>query len=367
LARGIGTVSGRVSVFSRLDVAGHEQVTFCHDRRLGLHAIIAIHSTVLGPAIGGTRFRLYASDDDALEDVLRLSRAMTYKSAVAGLNLGGGKAVVLGDPTTDKSDALLRSYAGFVDRLGGRYLTAEDVGTTQADMDLIREVTPWVTGVSEAQGGSGDPSPATAYGLLHAMRAAALHVWGDAALEGRHVAIAGTGKVGSHLARHLLEAGARLTVADVDRAAVERVVGLDPARVDVAAPETVHATACDIYSPCALGSALNDVTIPELRTAAVVGAANNQLADASGAARLAQVGVLYAPDYVVNAGGVINLAEELVGYDRHRAWKRIEGIFDTTTAVFKRAESDGLTTAAAADRMAEERLAHGAATSQPPS
>jgi glutamate dehydrogenase/leucine dehydrogenase len=367
LARGIGTVSGRVSVFSRLDVAGHEQVTFCHDRRLGLHAIIAIHSTVLGPAIGGTRFRLYASDDDALEDVLRLSRAMTYKSAVAGLNLGGGKAVVLGDPTTAKSDALLRSYAGFVDRLGGRYLTAEDVGTTQADMDLIREVTPWVTGVSEAQGGSGDPSPATAYGLLHAMRAAALHVWGDAALEGRHVAIAGTGKVGSHLARHLLEAGARLTVADVDRAAVERVVGLDPARVDVASPETVHATACDIYSPCALGSALNDVTIPELRTAAVVGAANNQLADASGAARLAQVGVLYAPDYVVNAGGVINLAEELVGYDRHRAWKRIEGIFDTTTAVFGKADAEHITTAAAADRMAEERLELGPATPQPPS
>ena len=356
-----------MSVFSRLDVAGHEQVTFCHDRRLGLNAIIAIHSTVLGPAIGGTRFRRYASDDDALEDVLRLSRAMTYKSAVAGLNLGGGKAVVLGDPATDKSDALLRSYAEFVDRLGGRYLTAEDVGTTQADMDLIREVTPWVTGVSEAQGGSGDPSPATAYGLLHAMRAAALHVWGDAALEGRHVAIAGTGKVGSHLARHLLEAGARLTVADVDSAVVERVVGLNPERVDVASPATVHTTACDIYSPCALGSALNDVTIPELRTGAVVGAANNQLADASGAARLADAGVLYAPDYVVNAGGVINLAEELLGYDRQRAWQRIEGIFDTTTAVFERAASEGVTTAAAADLMAEERLALGAATSQPPS
>jgi len=354
-----------MSVFSRLDVAGHEQVTFCHDQTLGLHAIIAIHSTVLGPAIGGTRFRRYPSDDDALEDVLRLSRAMTYKSAVAGLDLGGGKAVVLGDPGTDKSDALLRSYAEFVDRLGGRYLTAEDVGTTQADMDLIREVTPWVTGASEDRGGSGDPSPATAYGLLHAMRAAAQHVWGNAALEGRHVAIAGTGKVGSHLARHLLEAGARLTVADVDSAAVEPIVGLDPARVDVAPPATVHAVACDIYSPCALGSALNDVTIPELRTAAVVGAANNQLADASGATRLADAGVLYAPDYVVNAGGVINLAEELVGYDRQRAWQRIEGIFDTTTAVFKRAASDGITTAAAADCMAEERLARSGEAGHP--
>ncbi len=356
-----------MSVFSRLDVAGHEQVTFCHDRTLGLHAIIAIHSTTLGPAIGGTRFRRYPSDDDALEDVLRLSRAMTYKSAVAGLRLGGGKAVVLGDPSTDKSDAVLRAYAEFVDRLGGRYLTAEDVGTTQADMDLIREVTPWVAGVSEAQGGSGDPSPATAYGLLHAMRAAALHLWGDPALEGRHVAIAGTGKVGSHLARHLLEAGARLTVADVDGDAVERVIALDPARVDVALPATVHATACDIYSPCALGSALNDATIPELRTAAVVGAANNQLADPAGAAQLVQAGVLYAPDYVVNAGGVINLAEELAGYDRRRAWQRLEGIFDTTTAVFRRADAERITTADAADRMAEERLALGAATSQPPS
>lgn len=360
-------MSGRVSVFSRLDVAGHEQVTFCHDRRLGLHAIIAIHSTVLGPAIGGTRFRRYASDDDALEDVLRLSRAMTYKSAVAGLSLGGGKAVVLGDPTTDKSDALLRAYAEFVDRLGGRYLTAEDVGTTQADMDVIREVTPWVTGVSEAQGGSGDPSPATAYGLLHAMRAAALHLWGDTALDGRHVAIAGAGKVGTHLARHLLEAGARLTVADVDSAATERVVGLEPGRVDAAPPATVHATACDIYSPCALGSALNDMTIPELRTAAVVGAANNQLADASGAARLAEAGVLYAPDYVVNAGGVINLSEELVGYDRRRAWRRIEGIFDTTTAVFRKADAERITTADAADRMAEERLARSGEAGQPPS
>jgi valine dehydrogenase (NAD+) len=356
-----------VSVFSRLDVAGHEQVTFCHDRRAGLDAIIAIHSTALGPALGGTRFRRYGSEDDALEDVLRLSRAMTYKSAVAGLALGGGKAVVLGDPRIDKTDALLRAYAEFVDRLGGRYLTAEDVGTTQADMDLIRGVTPWVTGISEAQGGSGDPSPATAYGVLHAMRAAAQHVWGDAALAGRHVAISGTGKVGTHLARHLLDAGARLTVADVDGDAVERVVAIDPARVDVAAPATVHATACDIYSPCALGGALNDTTIPEIRASAVVGAANNQLARPSSAAQLAEAGVIYAPDYVVNAGGVINLAQELAGYDRQRAWRRIEGIFDTTRDVFTRAEAERITTADAADHMAEDRLAAARAELQPPS
>jgi valine dehydrogenase (NAD+) len=359
-------VNGGVSVFSRVEAGGHEQVVFCQDRATGLHAIIAIHSTALGPALGGTRFRAYPSEDAALDDVLRLSRTMTYKSAVAGLDLGGGKAVIIGDPHIDRSDALIRAYAGFIDRVGGRYITAEDVGTTEADMNLIQEVTPWVTGVSESRGGSGDTSPATAWGLLHAMRAVAQHLWGDASLSGRHVVISGVGKVGSHLAEHLLAAGARLTVSDVDDAAVKRVAAAAPDRIDIALPERAHAVPCDIYSPCALGGALGVSTIPELRTTAVVGGANNQLEEPRCADLLADASVLYAPDFVVNAGGVINVADELAGYNRERAWARVAGIFDTTIAVVRRAEGEGITTETAAERIAEERLARAEAT-QPPS
>ena len=358
-----------MTVFSRLDRAGHEQVAFCHDGRLGLHAIVAIHSTALGPALGGTRFRRYPSEDDALDDVLRLARAMTYKAAVAGLDLGGGKAVIIGDPAVDRTDDLIRGYAAFIDGLGGRYITAEDVGTTEADMNVIREVTPWVTGVSEGRGGSGDTSPATAWGLLHAMRAVARHLWGDTSLAGRHVAISGVGKVGGHLAERLLNNGARVTVADVDATATARSVALAPDRVDVVSPDRVHATRCDIYAPCALGGALNVTSINELRASAVVGGANNQLAEPACSEQLAAAGVLYAPDFVVNAGGVINVADELHGYDRQRAWRRIEGIFETTLTVIRRADEDGVTTEVAAERMAEDRLAaaRGDAASQPPS
>jgi len=345
-----------VSVFSRVEAGGHEEVLFCHDHASGLRAIIAVHSTVLGPALGGTRFRPYRDEDEALDDALRLSRTMTYKSAVAGLGLGGGKAVVLGDPQTDRTDALIKAYADCIASLGGRYITAEDVGTTEADMNLIREITPFVTGVSEDRGGSGDTSPATAYGLLHALRAVAAHLWGDQSLAGRHVVISGVGKVGSHLAEHLLEESARVTVADVDDDAVKRVVALAPDRIDVVAPGAAHAVPCDVFSPCALGGVLSRETIPELRTAAIVGGANNQLADPSCAALLDAAGVLYAPDFVVNAGGVINVADELAGYNRERAWRRIAGIFDTTLAVVGRADADRVTPEAAAERLAEERL-----------
>jgi leucine dehydrogenase len=343
-----------VDVFDRLAADDYEQVVLCHDRASGLRAIIAIHSTRLGPALGGTRFYPYADEDAALNDVLRLAKGMTYKSAAAGLDLGGGKAVILGDPATAKTEALMRIYARFVDTLGGRYITAEDVGTTQADMDLIRRETTFVTGVSRSLGGSGDPSAATAYGVLHGMKAVAKHLWGATELEGRHVVVAGVGKVGYALVRHLVEERARVSVTDVATEAIERAVR--DFGVEALPVEKAHAAPCDVYSPCALGAVLNPTSIPELQCAAVVGSANNQLADPSCSDLLATAGVLYAPDYVVNAGGVINISEELLGYHRERAYAKVRRIFDTTLAVIGTAERDGITTTAAADRLAEARM-----------
>lgn len=343
-----------MQVFERVNGDAYEQVVFCEDRPTGLRAIVAIHSTLLGPALGGTRFYPYDAEDDALEDVLRLAKGMTYKSAAAGLDLGGGKAVILGDPEKVKSEALLRAYARFVDSLGGRYITAEDVGTSQPDMDLIHRETRHVTGVSASLGGSGDPSAATAFGVMHAMHAVARHLWGDGSLAGRHVVITGVGKVGYNLARHLVEERARVSVADVSQAAVQRAVA--ELAVEAVPVDSSHSVECDIWSPCALGKALNATTIPELRCAAVCGSANNQLADATSSGLLAERGVLYAPDYIVNAGGVINVAEELRGYNRERAYGNIRRIFDTTARVLETADAEGITTAAAADRVAERRI-----------
>ena len=345
-----------MNVFDRLQADGYEQVVFCHDQRSGLRAIVAIHSTRLGPALGGTRFQPYPTEEEAMEDVLRLAKAMTFKAAAAGLDLGGGKAVILGDPNRDKTEALMRAYGRFVNSLGGRYVTAEDVGTTEADMNLIRRETTRVTGVSVELGGSGDPSSATAYGVLWAMKAVGARLWGSTSLEGRHVVVAGVGKVGSDLAGRLVEEHARVTVADVVPAAVERVTSRH--RVEVAPAELAHALPCDIFSPCALGGVLDQTRIRELRCSAVVGAANNQLADASCGKLLAEVGVLYGPDYVVNAGGIINIAEELSpsGYQKERAFAAVRRIFDTTSAVVAMSETEGITTAEAADRMAERRL-----------
>ncbi|MDQ3107282.1 MAG: leucine dehydrogenase [Actinomycetota bacterium] len=334
----------------------YEQVVFCHDAATGLRAIIAIHSTQLGPSLGGTRFHPYATEDEALEDVLRLARGMTYKAAAAGLDLGGGKAVILGDPGRDKTEALLRTYGRFVESLAGRYITAEDVGTTQADMDMIRKETRSVTGVSRSLGGSGDPSAATAYGVLHAMKAVAKRLWDSTDLAGRHVVVSGVGKVGSALVRHLIEERARVTITDVNAGAIARAT--KDFAVEVASVNDAHAVECDIYSPCAMGKALSATTIPRLRCAAVVGSANNQLADESCIGLLRDVGVLYAPDYVVNAGGVINIADELEprGYHRERAYAAVRRIFDTTTSVLEVAEAEGIPTAAAADRLAESRI-----------
>jgi valine dehydrogenase (NAD+) len=345
-----------VDLFGRLVADEHEQVVFCNHPETGLRAIVAIHSTQLGPALGGTRFRAYATEDDALTDVLRLSRAMTYKAAAAGLDMGGGKAVIIGDPATTRTDALIRAYGRFLDGLGGRYLTAEDVGTTSADMDLIRTETRFVTGVSEERGGSGDPSPATAFGVHHAVRAVAEHLWGSPELDGRRVVVNGVGKVGSALVGHLVADGALVTVADVRPEAVDALVGAHG--VAVVGPEQAHALECDVYSPCALGGALSTETIPALRCAAVVGAANNQLAEPSCADLLRAAGVLYAPDYVVNAGGIINIAEERApgGYDRDRAYAQVARVADTVRTVLHTAEAEGITTATAADRLAERRL-----------
>ena len=346
-----------MEVFDRIGADDYEQVVFCHDRRSGLRAIIAVHSTRLGPALGGTRFYPYPTESEGLEDVLRLAKAMTYKAAAAGLDLGGGKAVILGDPARDRTEALIRAYARHVDALGGRYLTAEDVGTTQDDMDLVRKETRFVTGVSQELGGSGDPSEATAYGVLWAMKAVAQRLWGDMSLTGRHVAVAGVGKVGSALLTHLVAEKARITVADVTDAAVARAMSQTGA--EAVPPEKIHAVDCDIYSPCAMGGALSMETIPELRCAAVVGSANNQLAGGVESARLlAEVGVLYAPDFVANAGGLINIAEELApgGYRPERAAVAVRRIYDTVGSVLQAADDDGVTTAEAADRLAERRI-----------
>jgi valine dehydrogenase (NAD+) len=348
------------SVFAHAAVEGFEQVAFCHHGPSGLRAVIAIHSTALGPALGGTRFLPYASEEEAVADVCRLARGMTYKHAVSGLDCGGGKAVILGDPATTRSEALIRAYARFIDGLGGRYLTAEDVGTTQADMDLIRRVTPHVTGVSEGLGGSGDPSPATAWGVMAALGTVGEHLWGDADLGGRHIVVSGVGKVGSALVDHLRAASARVTVADVSAAAIAAVRRRHP-DVEVVDPAEAHQVPCDVFSPCALGAVLSERTIPGLRCAAVCGSANNQLDQPADGALMAKIGILYAPDFVVNAGGVINIAEERhpsgAPYDRERAKVAVAGIGDTLRRVLDRAGSDGCTPAEAADRLAEERIA----------
>jgi leucine dehydrogenase len=332
----------------------HEQVAFCQDRQTGLRTIIAIHSTVLGPSLGGTRFYPFPTEAAALADVLRLSRAMTYKSAAAGLDFGGGKAVIIGDPKKDKTEELLRAYARYVDSLSGRYITTEDVGTSVPDMDIVSAETKFVTGTPIEKGGSGDPSEATAWGVFSAMRETARRLWDADSLDGKHVAIQGVGKVGTFIAEHLAKDGARLTVADVSKDALQRVQkDLDAA---VVAPDEIHAVDCDVFSPCALGGALNENTISQLRCRAVVGCANNQLASHECADAIEARDILYAPDYIVNAGGVINIAHEVGGYDKEKAFEHAWKIGETLGRVLDVAKQQGITTAAAADHLAEERL-----------
>ncbi len=340
-----------MNLFETIATMGHEQLVLAYDKSTGYRGIIAIHDTTLGPALGGTRFWNYASDEEAIIDALRLARGMTYKNAVAGLNLGGGKSVIIGDNRTTNREMIFRAHGRFVDSLGGRYVTAEDVGTGTLDMDFVHMETNYVAGLQNA---SGDPSPVTARGVFRAMQATAKFRWGSDSLAGKTVAIQGCGNVGYNLARELNAVGARLIVADIDAERVKRVVAETGARA-VSVEEILDQDA-DILAPCALGGGLNDDTIPKLRVELVVGAANNQLLEDRHGDLIEERGITYAPDYVVNAGGVINVYGELAGWDRTRSLRKADEIYQTILGVFEIARADGVTSHVAADRLAERRI-----------
>ena len=351
----IPSVSPLPSV-SRPAHGGHEQVVFCQDAPTGLRAIIAIYSTALGPALGGTRFYPYRSEDEALADALNLSRTMAYKNAIAGLDMGGGKAVIIGDPLRLKSEALLRAYGRFVQSLNGRYITACDVGTRSEDMDIVARECRHVTGRTVPNGGAGDSSVLTAFGVFQGMRAAAEHAWGTSSLEGRRVGVEGVGKVGHRLVDHLVEEGAQVVICDVNPGAVERVQEKHPAVEAAADRDDLLAGSIEVFAPCALGGSINDGNLALLDARIVCGAANNQLAHPGLEKLLADRGIVYAPDYVVNSGGVIQVADEIGGFNFERAQARAAQIFDTTKRILAIAGDEGVPPAVAADRLAERRM-----------
>lgn len=346
---------GEFTVFGGMTSMNHEQVVYCYDRETGLKAIIAIHNTILGPALGGTRMWAYEKESDALTDVLRLSRGMTYKAAVSGLNLGGGKAVIIGDALKDKTDALMRKFGAFVDRLGGAYITAEDVGMHTRDMDIVRSVTPHVTGVSESLGGSGNPSPVTAYGVYHGMKAAAKFKWGSDDLNGRKVLVQGIGAVGETLVKHLTEEGAKVIITDISNQRIEEVSGRYGAQpLDSGNP---YSADVDIYAPCALGATLNDETIAQLKCAVVAGAANNQLKDeVKHGEALVQRGIIYAPDFLINAGGLISVYSEIVKYSREETLTKTADIYGHTLEILSQADVNRITPHQAAIESARARI-----------
>jgi leucine dehydrogenase len=344
-----------LGVFDSVGQEQHESVHFGIDHASGLQTIVAIHSTVLGPSLGGTRFYPYGSEVEALTDVLRLSKGMTYKAACAGLDQGGGKAVIIGDPATLASPELFRAYGDFIDGLAGRYITAEDVGTTVENMEIVASRTDHVSGLLTEHGGSGDPSPATARGVFVSQQAIAALLWGSGELAGRRVAIKGVGKVGMALAGLLFDAGAELIVADVNDEATDHAATRYGAKV--VAVDEIHQVHCDIFAPCALGGDLNESTIPELKCTAIAGSANNQLATERDGDRLRSAGILYAPDFVVNAGGIINIAAEPGGYSQEKANAMIDGIFDNITEILTTADRLGIGTHTAAERVADDRIA----------
>jgi len=342
-------------VFGQLSFNDHEQIVFCHDKDTGLKAIIGIHNTVLGPALGGTRMWNYANEWEALNDVLRLSRGMTFKSAITGLNLGGGKAVIIGDAKTQKTPELMRKFGEFVNSLGGKYITAEDVGMETSDMDTVREVTPYVTGISESKGGTGNPSPITAYGVFMGMKAAVNYKFGSSSMEGKKVLVQGVGHVGTSLVERLYNEGAQILISDINQ---EKLSELSKKYKAVIVPgDEILNHELDVYAPCALGATINDATVNEIRTKVIAGAANNQLADEKVHGKiLMDRGIAYAPDFLINAGGIINVYAELEGYGKDEILKKTENIYNTTLDIFKYAEENQITTHQAALNKAQERI-----------
>ena len=345
-----------MKIFERMARHEHEQIVLCSDTASGLRAIIAIHDTTLGPALGGCRMWPYTSEDEALEDVCRLSRGMTYKAAAAGLNLGGGKSVIIGDPRKDKSEQLFRAFGRFIQGLAGRYITAEDVGSNVNDMVWVRNETQYVTGIPHALGGSGDPSPFTALGVFRGMKACARKVFGNDSLEGRKVAIQGMGNTGWHLGQYLKEEGARLFVTDIDMERVKRAV--TELGAEAVSSDAIYDVEADIFAPAALGGIVNDDTIPRLKMRIIAGSANNQLADETRhGAELKKRGILYAPDYVINAGGLINVANELVGYNKELSTNKVTAIGEIIARIIEIAEAENIPTSVAANKLAEDRIA----------
>ena len=343
-------------VFGQLSFDGHEQVVFCNDKDTGLKAIIGIHNTVLGPALGGTRMWNYANEWEALNDVLRLSRGMSFKSSISGLNLGGGKAVIIGDAKTLKTPELMRKFGEYVHSLSGKYITAEDVGMETKDMDTVREVTPYVTGISEEKGGSGNPSPITAYGVFMGLKAASKYRFGSDNLEGKKVLVQGIGHVGEVLVQHLTESGALVTISDINEDRLHQVSSKYGAKILTG--EDVYSAEVDIYAPCALGATINDDTVYKIKAKVIAGAANNQLANENVQGPiLQQRGIVYAPDFLINAGGIINVFSEIAHYDKAESMRRTENIYNTTLEIFEYAKSNNLTPQKAAMEIADARIA----------
>ncbi len=342
-------------VFGQLSFDDHEQILFCNDKDTGLKAIIGIHNSVLGPALGGTRMWQYANEWEALNDVLRLSRGMTYKSAITGLNLGGGKAVIIGDAKTQKNPALMRRFGEFVNGLSGKYITAEDVGMETSDMDIVREVTPYVTGISESLGGAGNPSPITAYGVFMGMKAAAKYKFGSDDLENRSVLVQGIGHVGESLVEHLTNDGAKVIIADINEARLEAVSAKYGA--SIYRGNDLYSEAVDIYAPCALGATINDDTINKIQAKVIAGAANNQIANESVHGKiLQQKGIVYAPDFLINAGGIINCYAEIEKFGKAEIMRKTENIYNTTLEILNNADKNSMTTLDAALTIAKNRI-----------
>jgi len=344
-------------VFGQLSFDSHEKIVFCNDEDTGLKAIIGIHNTVLGPALGGTRMKTYESEWHALNDVLRLSRGMTYKAAITGLNLGGGKAVIIGDPKTQKNDALMRRFGRFVDSLSGHYITAEDMGMETRDMDVVREVTPYVTGISESKGGAGNPSPITAFGVYMGMKAAAKFQFGTESLAGKKVLVQGIGHVGEALVKHITEEGGQVIINDINEERLEFLSKKYNAHVVLG--KDIYGLDVDIYAPCALGATINDTTIHQLKAKVIAGAANNQLADEIKHGRmLKEKEISYAPDFLINAGGIINVYAELEGYGKEEIKNKTENIYNTTLAIFELSKKENIATHRAAFNIAQQRIEH---------